>query len=113
MVQDYDLRDLGNKIYNNEIKDDTAQRNLNSKNTEFIKLDKSNSENRKECNLDNEVIFTCEDGQLSKYKIIKSGLVVDFKPVVKGSFIHCYKMICDSKNRLIFLQGENFTNIAT
>ena len=36
MLQDYDLRDIGNKIYKNEIMDEVWIKQLNSVNSDYI-----------------------------------------------------------------------------
>jgi hypothetical protein len=62
MLQDYDLRDMGNKIYKNEIMDDNWNKTLDTVNSKFSKIKKING--AKSCKLGDEVEFVCQEDKL-------------------------------------------------
>jgi hypothetical protein len=100
MLQDYDLRDLGNKIYKNEILGDTWEKQMNTINGEFVELDKT-SISRTSCVLNEEVEFTCSHLKFVSHTILRLGLKIYTK-----KDIPCLRLICDSANNMVYFKGK-------
>lgn len=107
-LEDYDLRDLGNKLYKSEIRDDDWLKTLNTVNQEFGLLDKSNM-SADSCRLGDEVEFYCEEvkgtgiRRFRRYLILDTNFQVTFQTYNSYFGYSCTKLICDTKNRLIFV----------
>ena len=83
-VEDYDLRDLGNKLYKSEIMDDDWLKTLNTVNQEYSLLDKSQMSSDS-CRLGDEVEFYCEEVQglrirrFRRYLVLATNFQVTFQ----------------------------------